>query len=144
MKIVTYLLLITFIVFSFIPGGTSQAQRFQFISGTNTSGEVKSGVPPTREEVSMAGTANSATYYMFGGIISTIDNYGFAADLWSFTVATRKWTLLSGNPNNVDESGVLAGRPTPRIGYHSWVDNTGALFLFGGFGYTPNLDYCKY
>lgn len=93
-------------------------------------------------------SANSAwfdsngDFWIFGG--NGIDSNGTTGplnDLWKYTTSTGQWTWISGSnlsyqngtygtqgaysPNNV---------PGSRYGQNVWKDNSGNVYLFGGYG----------
>ncbi len=82
--------------------------------------------------------------WLFGGW--GYDSSGFAMavlnDLWKFDPATLEWTWTSGSEMR-DAAGIYGTQGTPdpsnapgaREGALSWVDSSGKLWLFGGFGY---------
>ncbi|MCE3269513.1 MAG: hypothetical protein K0R49_1767, partial [Burkholderiales bacterium] len=67
-------------------------------------------------------------------------------DLWKFNPSDSKWTWMGGSaiPDNqafkANAAGIYYGdawklRPGSREGSHSWADNKGNLWMFGGSGY---------
>jgi hypothetical protein len=67
-------------------------------------------------------------------------------DLWKFNPSDSKWTWMGGSAFPDDQAfkanaaGIYYGdvwklRPGSREGSHSWVDNKGNLWMFGGSGY---------
>ena len=64
------------------------------------------------------------------------------ADLWKFDPQSGKWAW-AGGPNTSDESGVYGTLGTPaetnmpgsRSGAAAWLDGSGHLWMFGGFGF---------
>jgi len=67
---------------------------------------------------------------------------GILADLWKYNIATQQWTWVSGS-NLASPDGVYgtkgtaaaANMPGGRQAGVLWVDSTGAVWLFGGFGF---------
>jgi N-acetylneuraminic acid mutarotase len=84
--------------------------------------------------------------WLFGGFgygQSTISGTGDLQDLWKYTVADNKWMWVSGaknvsTPGNYGTQGVAAptNTPGPRHNPVTWVDNSGNLWMFGGYGLT--------
>ena len=81
--------------------------------------------------------------WLFGGEgIDGSDNPGLLNDLWRFDPATGLWTWVSGG-DAINHKGTygtrgLAGStniPGGRQSGATWIDSTGNLWLFGGFGY---------
>jgi hypothetical protein len=65
---------------------------------------------------------------------------GLLNDLWQYNIATATWTQLSGAPTTANPNGVYpaaiggTGTPGGRQNATLWVDSTGTVWLFGGFG----------
>ncbi len=82
-------------------------------------------------------------FWMFGG-------QGFAAsgsstdlnDLWKYSPVTEQWTWMKGDSSRLNQAasygtmGITASTNIPggRRGGITWVDSTGNLWLFGGYG----------
>lgn len=103
----------------------------------------------------------SGNLWMFGGLgIDPVLGAAFYFDnLWRFDASTRLWAWMSGDNNDLNVSctgnpnsnlgadcghlGVYAqfGTPAPgnkpgsRRGPSTWIDKSGNLWLFGGFGF---------
>ncbi len=82
--------------------------------------------------------------WLFGGY--GLDAYtttqGQLNDLWKYNVINDEWTWMSGRdstsqPGNYGALGVSSPSNVPGARYASvsWTDNTGNLWLFGGYGY---------
>lgn len=77
-----------------------------------------------------------------GGGIDGSDNPGSLSDLWRFDPATGYWTWVSGS-DTINGKGTYGTRglaasaniPGARGSGASWIDSTGNLWLFGGFGF---------
>lgn len=105
-----------------------------------------SNVPGAREG-SISWTDNSGNLWLFGGDgYATSVNSSILNDLWKYNPSTNEWTWMSGantSGNHVGEYGTkgeASSSNTPGSRYYSisWTDNSGNLWLFGGWGYTPN------
>ena len=80
--------------------------------------------------------------WLFGG--SGVDSAGAAGDLndlWKFDPATLEWTWVSGGnvtkqPGSYGTKGTPASANVPgeRESAIAWIDSSGSLWLFGGFG----------
>lgn len=81
--------------------------------------------------------------WLFGGFENTLpynDGYSFN-DLWEYNTATGNWTWMKG-ASTTDQPGTygtmgtfaLANTPGARNRGVSWTDNSGRLWLFGGWG----------
>ena len=96
------------------------------------------------------GLAYSATwvdhtgkFWLFGGVASVNGMTPYADDLWCYDPASGKWTWVTGSGPAQDSSGVYGSlgveaatnSPGARGDAVSWTDNSGNLWLFGGFGY---------
>ena len=81
--------------------------------------------------------------WLFGGLgYDETGHYGSLNDLWKYDPATLEWTWVSGN-NAGDQAGTYGTQgtadpsnvPGARAGAVSWLDSSGILWLFGGYGY---------
>src|SRR5260221_1167918 len=106
---------------------------------------------PGSRNLGVSWTDASGNFWLFGG-------RGYPAggspdrlnDLWKYNIVTNEWTWMKGD-NNIDLPGVYgiqgiadaANKPGSREYSVSWVDASGNLWLFGGFGYDElgNLGY---
>jgi hypothetical protein len=69
---------------------------------------------------------NNGGFFIFGGF-SNSERFS----LWRYSKSTGLFALLDGN----DTSNTYPiGKPFPRQGHASWIDQTGNLWIFGGFG----------
>ena len=94
--------------------------------------------PGARDSHSGAGNAGG-NFWMFGGEDASQSLYN---DLWLYTVGTVQWTWVSGDntPNHVGVYGTkgvaaAANKPGARMGQSITTDNTGNVWLFGGYGF---------
>lgn len=82
----------------------------------------------------------SGNLWMFGGIgYNDSADEAYLNDLWKYSPSTNEWTWWSGS-NQYDTYGVYSGTsgtliPGSRISPVSWVDSSGVLWMFGGYGY---------
>jgi N-acetylneuraminic acid mutarotase len=100
-------------------------------------------VPGARQH-SVTWTDTSGNLWLFGG--SGLDSVGATAgdlnDLWEYNISSGEWTWMSG-PNLANQIGTYgtlgtaapANVPGARDSAVSWMDTTGNLWLFGGFGF---------
>jgi len=81
--------------------------------------------------------------WLFGGLGlgSVADNNGRLNDLWRFDPAALEWTWVSGGdtvnaPGTYGTQGVAAATNVPgaRSEAAAWVDSSGTLWFFGGYG----------
>ena len=137
--------------------------EWTWISGSNTTNQV--GTYGTKGVSSSSNTpgARSGSYtwkdlsgnlWLFGGYgNATTTTAGDLNDLWKFDIITNQWTWISGS-NTVNPGAVYGTKgvatssnvPSGRSGGATWVDNTGNLWLFGGYKFfTGNYsDLWKY
>ncbi|MBU4286283.1 MAG: hypothetical protein KKD76_05180 [Verrucomicrobia bacterium] len=121
------------------------------------------GVPaaanmPGARENTVSWMDSTGALWLFGGLgYSASGGTGKLNDLWKYDPATTNWTWMKGanttnQPGTYGTLGVpaVANTPGARNNAVSWTDSTGALWLFGGWGYpasggTGNLnDLWKY
>ena len=86
---------------------------------------------------SMTWTDAAGNLWVFGGF-----NGNYFLDLWRFSRSTSQWTWMKGNSlsnqNGAYGSQGVAGSgnaPGSRQGGATWIDSSGRMWLFGGFGY---------
>jgi hypothetical protein len=81
--------------------------------------------------------------WLFGGQgYDSVGNIGILGDLWKYSIAGGQWTWVAG-PNTASPNGVYgtkgtaaaANAPGGRQAGVLWVDASGTLWLFGGFGF---------
>lgn len=87
--------------------------------------------------------------WLFGGFgygQTTTSGNGNLQDLWKYTVADNKWTWVSGSKNvsaggnyGVKGQAAITNTPSPRNSAITWVDQSGNLWMFGGYGMAPNM-----
>ena len=97
---------------------------------------------------SPGGRQNAATWldgsgnlWLFGGLGWSSNGTGSLNDLWKYDAATGKWTWMKG-ANVCDQNSVrgtlltaaAANTPGSRYSCATWVDKSGNLWLFGGYG----------
>lgn len=97
---------------------------------------------PSGRNGSVSWKDNNGNLWLFGG-----QGYGSTAsagnlnDLWKYNVSTNEWTWVTGS-NGINQLGVYGTKGIPsttntpgaRTEAVSWIDNSGNLWLFGGFG----------
>ncbi len=87
--------------------------------------------------------------WLFGGYgygQTTTSGQGNLQDLWKYTVADNKWMWVSGAKNvsaagnyGVQGQAAATNTPSPRNNAITWVDNSGNLWMFGGYGMAPDM-----
>jgi N-acetylneuraminic acid mutarotase len=129
----------------------SFAQEWTWVNGSNTYGALGVyGVQGTASTLNVPGarqgsaawTDNSGNLWMFGGVGNSSSAYGRLNDLWKWNPSTSQWTWING-ANAIDQwanygtQGVSSATNSPgaREGAVSWIDNSGYLWLFGGYGF---------
>jgi N-acetylneuraminic acid mutarotase len=107
-------------------------------------------VPGARQAAS-SWTDSSGNLWLFGGVgYDSTGAVGNLNDLWRYTPSSAQWTWVSGGiadnasgvygtPGTASPSNVPGGRNS----ISSWIDSSGNLWLFGGYGYdsTGDLGY---
>ncbi|MBI3136303.1 MAG: T9SS type A sorting domain-containing protein [Bacteroidetes bacterium] len=148
------------LLFIFPVSDFAQAPLIMWVNGSDTTDQegtygvqgIASGtnIPGAREN-SMSWTDSDNNLWLFGGHgYTTTGAQGYLSDLWKFDPVTAQWTWISGS-TTLNEHGVygslgVAGAgnyPGARQNACTWVDGTGNLWLFGGYGYAiaGPLDY---
>lgn len=129
-----------------------QAQDYAWIKGSNsinqagaygTMGVADPSNRPGAREGAVTWKDASGDFWLFGGLgRDFIGNYGNLSDLWKYSVASNQWTFMKGDdlfsqPTAYSPPGVPTptAKPGGRHSSVSWTDNTGNLWLLGGYGY---------
>jgi N-acetylneuraminic acid mutarotase len=96
---------------------------------------------PGARETAVSWIDGSGNLWLFGGYgYDSAGTFGHLNDLWKFDGSN--WTWMSG-ANTVNQMGTYGTKATPaaanvpgaRYSSASWIDGSGNLWLFGGFGY---------
>ncbi len=107
-----------------------------------TMGTAAEGNTPGGRYRSVSWTDESGNLWLFGGYGWDSDiQTGYLNDLWKFDPSTNNWTFMKGT-DVVEQMGTYgtvltpapANTPGARSNAVSWVDFTGAFWLFGGVG----------
>ncbi len=111
------------------------------------------GVPstankPASRDLATSFTDNSGTLWLFGGFgVDAKGNGGPLNDLWKYNTSTNQWTWMKGDTisnqyGTYGNKGVAASanKPGSRAYSVSWSDNSGNIWLFGGFGAALNAN----
>ncbi|HTT04061.1 MAG TPA: kelch repeat-containing protein [Steroidobacteraceae bacterium] len=119
----------------------SETQNAAAVYGTEGTAS-SSNVPGARYSASSWIDA-SGNLWLFGGYgLDARGGVGELADLWKYTPASGQWTWVAG-ANTRDSSGVYGTEgtaassnvPGARYSASTWIDASGSLWLFGGYGY---------
>jgi N-acetylneuraminic acid mutarotase len=100
-----------------------------------------SNVPGAREGSASWIDAGGRFWLFGGGGYDSAGRNAFLNDLWNYDPATNEWTWVSGSENG-GQAGVYGTKgmadpgnvPGPRERAVSWIDPSGKLWLFGGYG----------
>jgi len=105
------------------------------------------GVPaidntPGARQRTISWTHSSGALWLFGGYGYGSTDGGYLNDLWKYDPGTESWTWMKGS-KNCDENGIYGTQGVPatdntpgaRQRPVSWIDSSGALWFFGGYGY---------
>ncbi len=129
--------------------------QWTWVAGPNTPGgtgtygtlgmPAPGNVPPARGAATIWIDA-AGNLWLFGGFSSYNAPTGNFNDLWEFSGG--EWTWMGG-PNTLNQGGTYgtlgtaaAGNiPGSRNGEFLWIDSSGAVWLYGGFGYDSNDTY---
>ena len=130
----------------------STAKEWTWMSGSNTENAAgvygtqgapaAANVPGARQDA-VSWTDHSGNLWLFGGQgYDWTGTLGSLNDLWEFNPTTKQWAWISGS-NTKNAAGVYGTQGVPaaanipggRSGAVSWIDSSGNLWLFGGYGY---------
>lgn len=144
-------ILLRIFILLFLPGALL-SQDFTWKKGSTSGGQPGKygniGIPTA---TNVPGARKSGTcwkdlngnFWMFGGEgHDYISNQGFLSDLWRYNPVTNEWTFMVGNDIIAQSTGYGTlgvsspnNKPGGRFGATSWTDASGALWMFGGYGY---------
>jgi hypothetical protein len=102
-----------------------------------------SNIPGGRWAATTFVDSTGSNVWLFGGQgYDASGNVGILADLWEYNIPTGQWTWVAG-PNIASPNGVYGTKGTPapanspggRQAAVLWVDVSGNVWLFGGFGF---------
>jgi hypothetical protein len=101
-------------------------------------GTAAAGNVPGGREISASWIDSSGNLWLFGGQTTA----GWMNDLWKFSPSTKEWTWVSGSSAAAQYGSYgtmgtpsAANVPSSRDAASSWIDSSGNLWLFGGFGW---------
>ena len=131
---------------------TPSTGNWTWIKGANTANQAGTygtlGTPaaantPGARSDAVAWSDGAGGMWLFGGTgCDGNGSTGYLNDLWKYTPSTGNWTWMKGanTTNRAGTYGTLrtaaeANTPGARNGAVSWTDASGALWLYGGFGY---------
>lgn len=137
----------------FLIFNVSFAQDFTWLKGSDLTAQFGkygiTGVPnatntPGARDGAVTWTDASGNFWLFGGDgYDYIGNYGLLSDLWKYNVSTNQWTFVKGSDiiAQVSSYGPLGvststAQPGGRSSCVTWVDVSGNLWLFGGYGHS--------
>jgi N-acetylneuraminic acid mutarotase len=101
------------------------------------------GALPGARQAASSWIDSSGNLWLFGGVgYDATAAVGNLNDLWKYTPSTSEWTWVSGGAGDNASSlhgtqgtGSPADVPGGRNSISSWIDSSGNLWLFGGYGY---------
>jgi N-acetylneuraminic acid mutarotase len=144
-NVLTFLLVFTFY-------NNLNAQGFIWVKGAATTnsagaygnlGSINIGNNPGARQGATSWKDAAGNFWMFGGDgYDFIGNQGLLCDLWKYDPLTNTWIWVKG-PNVISQIGVYGTLgvasntifPGSRVSASSWVDASGNVYLFGGYGY---------
>jgi len=108
-----------------------------------TKGHANNSNKPGAIYSSVSWTDKNSNLWLFGGFGYTHNDFGFLNSLWKYDPATNQWTWIKGD-NTIDKIGVYGtqgiadnnNKPGARYGSQTWIDASGNLWLYGGYGFT--------
>jgi N-acetylneuraminic acid mutarotase len=121
--------------------GGSNADDAAGVYGTQ--GSAAASNQPGARQAANTWTDSSGNLWLFGGYgYDSSGAAGYLNDLWQYSPSTGLWTWVSGG-NRVNASGVYGTQGTASAGNApggrysgcSWIDSSGNMWLFGGYGY---------
>ncbi len=138
----------------FVIQAKSQTIPFTWMGGNNTINNIgiygtkgvanASNMPGTRTVFS-SWKDNSGNFWLFGGVgcDGMFCTQGELNDLWKYNVSSNQWAWMAGSKfwssfSNYGIKGVTSPNNVPSARQESikWTDNSGNLWLYGGWGFS--------
>lgn len=138
-----------------VQSGTTCTYAWPGVYGTE--GVAGAGNLPGGRQLAVSWTDSAGNFWLFGGIgfdstpATPFGRLGPLNDLWKYSPTSKEWTWISGSSVLVAQDsngdygqtgvygtqGVASANNVPggRYGSVSWLDHSGNLWLFGGYGY---------
>jgi uncharacterized repeat protein (TIGR03803 family) len=135
------------------------AKTWTWVAGANTPNQTgvygTQGTPttsnlPGARESAVGWIDGNGNLWLFGGVTNSTGNTAHFNDLWEFNPTAKTWTWVAG-ANTPNQAGVYGTQGTPattnvpgaRYSAVSWIDASGDLWCFGGYGVdsTGNIGY---
>ncbi|MGA3130153.1 MAG: kelch repeat-containing protein [Terracidiphilus sp.] len=120
----------------------AQATSWGWMSGANTTNANDSATVPGSRYGASSWTDLNGNFWFFGGLGNdATGNLGYLNDLWEYSSGT--WALKSSNATIAVPGASLCNESNYTVGTYvvggrsgapAWVDASGNLWLFGGFG----------
>jgi N-acetylneuraminic acid mutarotase len=125
--------------------------QWTWVSGSNTAnqsgtygtqGTAASTNTPGARDAALSWIDSSGRFWLFGGYgRDSAGSLGYLSDLWKYDPGTLGWTWVSGS-NTINKVGTYGTQgtdnssnvPGARNAAVSWIDSSGKLWLFGGYG----------
>ncbi len=131
------------------------SNNWTWVKGDNTTGQYSvygtKGIANTANKpgatyASVSWTDANNNLWLFGGFGYTNNDFGFLNTLWKYNPTTNQWTWVKGD-NTIDQTGVYGtqgvenntNKPGARYGSQTWIDASGNLWLYGGYGYNGSV-----
>ncbi len=108
-----------------------------------TQGTAAAGNVPGARYSASSWIDTSGNLWLFGGVGDDASGAtGNLNDLWRYSPTTKQWTWINGGSGDnatgvygIQATAAASNVPGARYAGSSWVDSTGNLWLFGGYGY---------
>jgi hypothetical protein len=130
------------------------SNKWAWMKGDNSPGQysaygIKGTANPSNKPggifSSVSWTDSAGNLWLFGGYGYSKDAFGLLNTLWKYNPSTNEWTWIKGD-SLIDKIGVYGTKgianpinsPGARYGSQTWIDNSGNLWLYGGYGYDEN------
>jgi N-acetylneuraminic acid mutarotase len=116
-----------------------------------TQGTAAAGNMPGARHAANSWIDSSGNLWLFGGVgYGSTGTSGNLNDLWRYSPSSGQWTWVNGG-NGTNASGVYGTEGTAaasnvagaRYSASSWIDSSGNLWVFGGYGYDSTGDLGK-
>lgn len=133
-------------LWTWVSGASTSAALYGTPGNYGVRGVASASNAPGSRASAVSWTDAAGNLWLFGGQGYDSSNIGYLNDLWKFDPATAQWTWVAGPSSSLIPIAVYgtqgvastANVPGQRSGSVSWIDGSGNLWLFGGYGDISN------
>jgi len=135
-------------LWTWMSGASTAGAAYGTLGNYGVQGVAAASNAPGSRAGAVSWTDAAGNFWLFGGLGYDSSNLGYLNDLWKYDPITGEWTWVDGPSSSSPPMAVYgtqgvaatANVPGPRLGSTSWIDGSGNLWLFGGYGDISNAN----